>query len=78
LPAIRKRDIARFFPQIPLAQRTSLEVFYEQAIMQAIKALHAGQLHSHLVRECWKMMEELYEEFQKFSKSEVLHFCKLG
>jgi hypothetical protein len=45
--------------------------------MQAIKALYAGQLHSHLVRECPKTLEELYDNFQKFSRSEVLYFHKL-
>jgi hypothetical protein len=40
--------------------------------------LHTGQLHSHLVREHPRTLEELYEEFHKFSKAEVLHFCKLG
>jgi hypothetical protein len=45
--------------------------------MQAIKALHASQLHSHLVREHPKMHKELYEEFQKISRSEVSHFHKL-
>jgi hypothetical protein len=50
----------------------------EQAITQAIKALCTGQLHSHLVKEHPKMLEGLYEEFQNFSRAEVLHFCKLG
>jgi hypothetical protein len=45
---------------------------------QAIKALRAGQLHNHLVRECLRTLEELYDNFQKFSRSEVLHFRKLG
>jgi hypothetical protein len=35
----------------------------EQAIAQAIRALRAGQLDIHLVRECPKMLEGLYEEF---------------
>jgi hypothetical protein len=46
--------------------------------MQAIKALHVGQLHNHLVRECPRTLEELYTFFQKFSRAEVLHFHKLG
>jgi hypothetical protein len=49
----------------------------EQAITQAIKALRIGHLHSHLVREHPKMLEELYEEFWKFSRAEALHFHKL-
>jgi hypothetical protein len=45
---------------------------------QAIKAWHADQLHSHLVREYPRTLEELYEEFRKFSRAEVLLFHKLG
>jgi hypothetical protein len=40
--------------------------------------LHASQLHSNLVRECPTTLEELYDEFRKFSRVEVLHFRKLG
>jgi hypothetical protein len=39
--------------------------------------LHAVQLHSHLARESPKIVQELYENFEKFSKLEVLHFRKL-
>jgi hypothetical protein len=56
----------------------TLEVSYEQAIMQAIKELCIGQLHSHLVRECLRTQEELYDNFQNFSRVEVLHFRNLG
>jgi hypothetical protein len=45
--------------------------------MQAIKALHAGQLHSYLVREHPRTLEELYDNFHKFGRSEVLHFHNL-
>jgi hypothetical protein len=40
--------------------------------------MRAGQLHSHVVRERPRTLEELYDDFQKFSRSEVLHFRKLG
>jgi hypothetical protein len=53
------------------------EVFDDQVIAQAIKALCAGPLHSHLIREQPKKVAELYEKFAKFSKSEVLQFHKL-
>jgi hypothetical protein len=56
----------------------ALEVSDEQAITQARKAMHAGQLHNHLVRERLRILEELYDNFRKFSRSEVLHFRKLG
>jgi hypothetical protein len=39
------------------------EVSDEQAITQAIKVLRAGQLHSHLVREHMRTLEELYDNF---------------
>jgi hypothetical protein len=35
---------------------------------QAIKALRAGQHHNHLVRERLRTLEELYDNFQKFSR----------
>jgi hypothetical protein len=53
------------------------EVLDDHVIAQAIKALRVGPLHSHLVREQPKIVLELYEQFSKFSKSEVQHFCKL-
>jgi hypothetical protein len=49
----------------------------EKVIGQAIKALSAGPLHNHLVREPLKIVSELCEQFTKFSKSEVQHFQKL-
>jgi UDP-2,3-diacylglucosamine pyrophosphatase LpxH len=52
-------------------------VFDEQVIIEAIKALCVGYLHNHLTRECPRTLQELYDNFQKFSKSEVLHFQKL-
>jgi hypothetical protein len=45
------------------------EVSDEQVIMEAIKALKVGPLHSHLVRERPKIVLELYDQFVKFSKS---------
>jgi hypothetical protein len=53
------------------------EVSDDQVIAQAIKTLHAGPLHSHLIRERPKIVPKLYEQFTKFSKSEVQHFRKL-
>jgi hypothetical protein len=49
----------------------------EQVIAQAIKALRVGPLHSHLVRERPKTVPELYDQFAKFSKSEIQYFRKL-
>jgi hypothetical protein len=48
-----------------------------QVIAQAIKALGAGPLHSHLIRERPKTVSKLYDQFAKFSKSEIQHFHKL-
>jgi hypothetical protein len=45
--------------------------------MQGIKALRAGQLHSHLTREGSKTLQDLYDNFKKIRKKEVLHFRKL-
>jgi hypothetical protein len=52
-------------------------VFDEQVIAQAIKALRARPLHRHLVRERPKTVSKLYDQFAKFSKSEIQHFSKL-
>jgi hypothetical protein len=54
-----------------------MKVYDDQVIPQAIKALRARSLYSHFVREWLKTVAELYEDFTKFSKLEVLHFRKL-
>jgi hypothetical protein len=41
------------------------------------KQYGAGPLHRHSVREQLKTMPKLYEQFAKFSKLEVQHFCKV-
>jgi hypothetical protein len=48
-----------------------------QVIAQAIIALRAGLLHSHLLRERPKIVPELHEQFAKFSKFEIQHFHRL-
>jgi hypothetical protein len=53
------------------------EVSDEQVIAQAIKALRTGPLHNHLVREQPKTVPELYDQFAKFSKSEIQHLRNL-
>jgi hypothetical protein len=53
------------------------EIPDDQVIAQAIKALCAGPLHSHLVRKRPKTVTELYDQFAKFSKSEIQYFRKL-
>jgi hypothetical protein len=73
-----RETLPDFFRRFLRLKVQAPEVSDKQAIMQAIKALHAGQLHSHLVRLRPRTLEELYEEFWKFSRAEVLHFRKLG
>jgi hypothetical protein len=53
------------------------EVSDDQVIAQAIKALRAGPLHSHLVGEWPKIVPKLYDQFATFRKLEVQHFRKL-
>jgi hypothetical protein len=53
------------------------EVSDDQVIIQATKVLCASQLHNYLVRERPKILEELYDNFWKFTSLEVLHFHKL-
>jgi hypothetical protein len=53
------------------------EVSDDKVITHAIKTLWVGPLHIHLVKERPKIVPELYEQFVKFSKSEIQHFRKL-
>jgi hypothetical protein len=62
----------------PRLKAQAPEISDEQAITQAIKELCTSHLHNHLVREHPRTLEELYDEFHKFSRAEVLHFRKLG
>jgi hypothetical protein len=61
---------------LPLKAQTP-EVSDEQVITQAEKALRTGPLHNHLVRERPRTVSELYNQFAKFNKFEIQHFCKL-
>jgi hypothetical protein len=72
-----KETLPNFYRSFLQLKAQALKVFDDQVITQAIKALRAGPLHSHLVRERPKIIVVLYEEFAKFSKSEVLYFRKL-
>jgi hypothetical protein len=72
-----KQTLPNFYQRFLQLKAQAPKVFDDQVIAQAIKALRADPLHSHLVREWLKTILELYEEFAKFSKLEVLHFHKL-
>jgi hypothetical protein len=72
-----KEILPNFYQRFLQLKAQALEVSDDQVITQAIKVLHARPLHSHMVREQPKIVAELYENFAKLSKSEVLHFWKL-
>jgi UDP-2,3-diacylglucosamine pyrophosphatase LpxH len=72
-----KETLPDFYKRFQQLKAQAPEVSDDQVIAQAIKALCAGPLHSHIVREWPKTMPELYEQFTKFSKYEVQHFHKL-
>jgi hypothetical protein len=72
-----KESLPDFYRWFLLLKAQALEVSNEQVIAQAIKALKVGPLHSHWVRERPKTMLKLYDQFAKFSKSEIQHFHKL-
>jgi hypothetical protein len=72
-----KESLSDFYQKFLQLKPQAPEVSDEQVIAQAIKALRAGPLHSHLVREWPKTISELYDQFTKFSKSEIQYFCKL-
>jgi hypothetical protein len=72
-----KETLPNFYRRFLQMKAHAPEVSDDQVIAQAIKALRAGPLHSHLVRKRPKTVPELYEQFAKFSKSEIQHFHKL-
>jgi hypothetical protein len=72
-----RKNTPQFLPKVLIDEGSSLEVSDDQVIAQAIKALHVGPLHSHQVRERPKTVPEHYEQFTKFSKSEIQDFRKL-
>jgi hypothetical protein len=72
-----REPLPEFYRRFLQLKAQALEVFDEQVIAQAIKALRAGPLHNHLVRERPKTVPELYDKFAKFSKLEMQHFRKL-
>jgi hypothetical protein len=72
-----KETLPNLYRRFLQVKAQALEVSDDQVIALAIKALCARPLHGHLVRERPKTVLEMYENFAKFSKSEVLHFQKL-
>jgi hypothetical protein len=66
-----KETLPNFYQRFLQLMAQAPEVFDDQVIAQAIKPLQVGPMHSHLVREWPKIVLELYEQFLKFSKSEV-------
>jgi hypothetical protein len=73
-----KETLPNFFWKFLQLKGQASEVSNGKVIAQAIKSLHVKPLHNHLVLEQPKTVVELYEDFAKFSKLEVLHFRKLG
>jgi hypothetical protein len=47
------------------------------AIHYAISGLRAGVLYSHCIRDPPKNLQELYQPFEKYARSEELHQCKV-
>jgi hypothetical protein len=72
-----KETLLNYYRKFLQMKAQALKVSDDQVIAQAIKALCAGPLRSHLVRGWSKIVLEHYEQFAKFSKSEIQHFHKL-
>jgi hypothetical protein len=72
-----KETLANFYQWFLQFKAQAPKVSDDQVITQAIKALRTGPLHNHLVRGWPKTVPDLYEQFAKFSKSEIQHFHKL-
>jgi hypothetical protein len=66
--------LSEFYRRFLQLKAQALKVSNEQVIAEAIKALRAVPLQSHLVKEWTKIVLELYDQFAKFSKSEIQHF----
>ena len=47
------------------------------AIHYSISGLRAGVLYSHCIRDPPKNLQELYQLFEKYARSEELHQCKV-
>jgi hypothetical protein len=58
---VRKKTLSNFYQKFLQLKAQAPEVSDDQVITQAIKALRAGPLHSHLVRQQTKIVPELYE-----------------
>jgi hypothetical protein len=72
-----KETLPNFYQRFLQLKTQAPEVSDEQVIAQAIKALRAGPLENQVVREQSKTLSEHYEQFRKFSNSEVQHFRRL-
>jgi hypothetical protein len=73
-----RETLPNFFRRFLQLKSQAPEVLDKKSITQATKALRAGKLHNHLVREHPRTLVEFYDEFYKFSRAEVLYFHKLG
>jgi hypothetical protein len=62
-----KETLPNFYRRFLQMKAQAPELSDDQVITQVIKVLHAGPLHSHLVKERPKIVLELYEQFAKFS-----------
>jgi hypothetical protein len=63
-----KETLPNFYRRFLQLKAQSPEVSDDQVIVQSIKTLRVGPLHSHLVRERPKTMPELYEQFTKLDE----------
>jgi hypothetical protein len=72
-----REQLPEFYQRFFQLKAQAQEVFDKQVIAQAIKTLRVGPLRIHLVRERLKTVSKLYNQFAKFSKSEIQHFHKL-
>jgi hypothetical protein len=73
----RKETLPNFYRMFLQLKAHAPKVSDDQVIARAIKALRAGPLHRHLVREQPKIVLKLYEQFLKFSMLEIYYLCKL-
>jgi hypothetical protein len=73
-----ERETLREYYRKVLTLKSQLPSVDDQiAIHYAISGLRAGVLYSHCIRDPLRNLQELYQLFEKYARSEELHQCKV-
>jgi hypothetical protein len=72
-----KETLREYYRKILTLKSQLLSVDDHIAIHYAINGLRVGVLYSHCIRDPPKHLQELYQLFEKYARSEELHQCKV-